>query len=248
MSVSEAGTRNGTTLVRPASTVVVVRAGETVPEVLMVQRHAQAAFGSAYAFPGGVLDAADRGLDAFCQGLTSEDACRLLDVADHGLDYYSAAIRELFEETGVLLADTRIADTDLDTARGALNAGTLRWDDFVARKDLALRCDELHYFAFWITPEGAPKRFAARFFLACAPENQVASHCGGELIDVRWMSARSILDAWRAKQIKLIYPTRKTLEAIAQFDALEPLADWASACALAGVVCDRPMLTPDMDL
>jgi 8-oxo-dGTP pyrophosphatase MutT (NUDIX family) len=231
---------------RPSATVVVVRPGKAAPEVLMVQRHSQAAFGSAYAFPGGVLEPADSNVSAYCTGLSAAAACRVLDVESGGLDYYSAAIRELFEETGILLATLHSQLPDLQEARDALNAGSLAWDDFVAGAGLGLRCDELHYFGFWITPEGAPKRFSARFFLAQMPPDQLARHCGGELVDSRWLPARAVLEAREAREIKLVYPTRKTLESVAQFDALAPLLEWARGCATRGVVCDQPTLAPGM--
>ena len=212
----------------------------------MVQRHRRAAFGSAYAFPGGVLEPADSRVSGCCAGLTDADACRLLDLDAGGLAYYSAAIRELFEEAGILLATTSRPPAELEKARDALNAGHLAWDGFVVEAGLELRCDELHYFGFWITPEGAPKRFSARFFLARLPQNQVARHCGGELVDSCWLPARAVLEAREASEMKLIYPTRKTLESIARFDAVEPLLEWARGCAQRGVVCDQPTLAPGM--
>ena len=212
----------------------------------MVQRNQRAAFGTAHAFPGGVVEDADADVASRCAGITATEANRLLELSAGGLAYYSAAIRELFEETGILLADPSLAGSDLDAARDALNAGALTWDRFVSGSGLTLRCDSLHYFAFWITPEGMPRRFSTRFFLTVLPPGQTAAHCGGELVDSCWMPARAVLGASKAGQIKLIYPTRKTLESIAQFDAVGPLLAWARDCALRGVVCDRPTLLPGM--
>lgn len=227
---------------RPSATVVVVRPGRAVPEVLMVKRHGRAAFGSAYAFPGGVLEPADGNVAAYCSGVSAAEACRRLEVETGGLDYYSAAIRELFEETGILLASTSQPVSELEAARDAINDGRLAWDRFVAGGRLALSCDGLHYICFFITPEGAPRRFSTRFFLAELPPGQVARHCGGELVDSRWLPARAVLEARAAGDMKLIYPTRKTLESIARFDAVGPLLRWARGRAQGGIVCERPTL------
>lgn len=231
---------------RPSSTVVLVREGREVPEVFMVKRHERSAFGSAYAFPGGVLEDADHNVHDHCVGLSSADANRVLAVDSGGLDYFSAAVRELFEESGVLLGCTQLSNDELDRARADLNAGALRWDDFVHANELLMTCDRLHYFSFRITPPELPKRYSARFFLAELPAGQQAVHCGGELTDSCWMSAQAILNASRNKTMRVHHPTRKTLERIAQFDSVVALSEWASSCAEQGVICDQPALAPEM--
>ncbi|MDX1500071.1 MAG: NUDIX hydrolase [Woeseiaceae bacterium] len=226
---------------RPSATVVLVRPGPGAPEILMVKRHARTAFGSAYAFPGGVLEPADRRVGDRCRDLGDAEASRILDLPAGGLAYYSAAIRELFEETGVLLAAPDPGPERCAAARAALNAGRLGWDRFVADAELELCCGDLSYIGFWITPEGEPKRFSARFFLARLPDGQAAAHCGGEITDSCWMPAAEILAARAQGAMRLIYPTRKTLETLATFDAVDPMLAWARECAASGrVVCDRP--------
>ena len=84
-----------------------------------------------------------------CTGLSTFDADANLGVKDGGLDYYSAAIRELFEETGVLLANVERLVEALPVARDALNDGSDNWADFVRRNELVLYCDALHYFSHW---------------------------------------------------------------------------------------------------
>jgi 8-oxo-dGTP pyrophosphatase MutT (NUDIX family) len=132
---------------RPSSTVVLVRAGTGEPELFMVRRHADSSFGAAYAFPGGVIDPEDKAVHAHCGGLTAREADARLGTSGEGLDYYSAAIRELFEETGVLLSDVDRVAEGPDAARDALNDGSDNWADFVKRNKLQLECGELHYFA-----------------------------------------------------------------------------------------------------
>ena len=177
------------TYARPSSTVVLVRAAAAEPELFMVRRHAASSFGASYAFPGGVLDSDDATVHEYCKGLGEADADRHLGVRANGLDYYSAAIRELFEESGVLLADLAAVDEDLGEVRDGLNCGAEDWSDFVTRNRLELRCDALHYFAHWITPRALSPRYSTRFFLAEMPAGQHAVHCGGELTDSCWLTA-----------------------------------------------------------
>jgi 8-oxo-dGTP pyrophosphatase MutT (NUDIX family) len=224
---------------RPSATVVLVRDAENAPELLLVQRHERSAFGGAYAFPGGVLEHADARVANHCAGITPADADGLLNVAD-GVAWFSAAVRELFEESGVLLAEVGKPGVDLGAARDALNDGTLDWQTFVQQNSLQLQCDALHYFSFWITPEALPKRFATRFFLAAMPDGQDAAHCGGELTDSCWMTAQEALAAYRGGSIRLHFPTIRTLETLARYGTPDELIEWAASRARKGVPCIFP--------
>ena len=224
---------------------MLARQGPVAPEILMVKRHARSAFGRAHAFPGGVLEPADGRVHRHCSGIDADAASDLLAVTEGGLDYFSAAIRELFEEAGVLLATTSLGRHELELARQALNAGELAWDEFVANNDIGLRCDRLHYFSFWITPEGLPKRYSTRFFVAELPRSQQASHCGAEITDSVWLPARDVLTAAREGSMRVHYPTRKTLESVAGFDTVARLCSWAGACGRRGVECDQPASIPE---
>ena len=223
-----------------------VRDASDAPEIFMVKRHERSSFGSAYAFPGGVLEPADRKVHSFCAGLSASDADQQLDVASGGLDYFSAAVRELFEESGVLLGETELSTQALDAARTALNDHSLDWDRFVADNNIVMPCDRLHYFSFWITPEGLPKRYSTRFFLTAVPAGQSAAHCGGELTDSCWIAAAEVLDARRDQSMRVHYPTRKTLERVARFDSTSALIGWARHCTEKGVACVQPSLAPEM--
>ena len=224
---------------RPSSTVVLARESGGAPELLLMRRHHRSAFGGAHAFPGGVLEDDDALVDDHCAGITVDEADALLGV-DQGLAYFSAAIRELFEESGVLLATPGGQGADLAAARDALNQGTLGWRSFVVDHDMQLHCDALHYFSFWITPVALPRRFSTRFFLAAMPEDQDAEHCGGELTDSCWLSAGDALAACRAGTISLHFPTLRTLEALAPHGTLEELLRWAAGRAREGVPCIFP--------
>ena len=220
---------------------MLVRASGGAPELLLMRRHQRSAFGGAHAFPGGVLEAADDLVVEHCAGITSAAADALLSV-ENGLAYFSAAIRELFEESGVLLATVGRRGVDLAATRDALNERTLNWREFVVDNEVQLHCDALHYFSFWITPEALPRRFSTRFFLAAMPKDQDAEHCGGELTDSCWLSADDALAAHREGAISLHFPTIRTLEMLAAHATLDELLEWAAQRARQGVPCIFPVI------
>lgn len=208
----------------------------------MVRRHAEMSFGAAYAFPGGVVDPEDSAAHAFCRGLSAADANSRLGVESDGLDYYVAAIRELFEETGVLLADISRVDENLESVRDGLNSGSVKWQDFITRNAMLLGCDQLHYFSHWVTPPQRSPRYSTRFFLAGLPQEQEPEHCGIELTESRWATASEMLVAGRNGDVELHYPTVKTLESIARHKTLDALTGWAEACIEWGVTSMIPLI------
>jgi 8-oxo-dGTP pyrophosphatase MutT (NUDIX family) len=231
-----------TTIARPSSTVVLIRDSIEGPEIFMVRRHEQSSFGDAYAFPGGVVDPEDRVVHDFCDGFSRRDANSRLGVEKDGLNYYCAAVRELFEETGVLLADTSTIDENLATVRDALNDGSTDWAEFVTRNELQMHCGKLHYISHWVTPPTEGKRYSTRFFLTLLPEGQQAMHCGGELTESRWDTAANILAAGRQGDVKLIFPTTKTLESVARHKTLASLIDWAKSSVEWGITSMVPVI------
>jgi len=224
---------------RPSSTVVLAREAPGAPELLMVQRHEKSSFGGAFAFPGGVLEDADGLVAAHCDGITHEQVDALLGT-ENGLDYFSAAIRELFEESGVLLADIGDSDVDLDKVRKELNRGDLDWGGFVTAAGVRLHCSVLNHFSYWITPEALPKRYSTRFFLAAMPDDQVALHCGGELTDWCWISAGDALREEREGSMLMHFPTIMTLKSLALHESLDAMLQWAESRAEEGVPCIFP--------
>ena len=208
----------------------------------MVRRHEKSSFGDAHAFPGGVVDPEDAEVHDFCEGLTSEEANSRLGLERDGLSYYSAAVRELFEEAGVLFADFSNLDEDLASVRNALNDGSMNWAEFVNRNELSLHCGKFHYFSHWVTPQMMDKRYSTRFFLAHLPHGQVAEHCGGELTDSCWSSAREVLAASRRGEVKLHYPTIKTLESVARHESIDELVDWARSSVEWGITSMIPVV------
>jgi 8-oxo-dGTP pyrophosphatase MutT (NUDIX family) len=218
---------------------VLAREAPGAPELLMVRRHEKSSFGGAFAFPGGVLEDADGLVAAQCDGVTPEQADALLGT-ENGLAYLSAAIRELFEECGVLLGNTGASDVDLDTVRKELNRGELDWGEFITATGVRLHCLVLNYFSYWITPEALPKRYSTRFFLAAMPDDQDALHCGGELTDSCWMSARDALRAEREGSMLMHFPTIMTLNDLAPHESLDAMLQWAACRAAEGVPCIFP--------
>ena len=223
---------------RPAATIVVVRAGPSgAIEVLLSRRAERGDHNSgAWVFPGGTLDARDAIARRYCAGLDDSAASRCLLLEAGGLDFFIAAVRECFEESGLLFAyGTGDAWVDLDGAdkarlgpwRGALHRGERTMAELCASEGIRLAVDKLHYLSHWLTPSGRPKRFDTRFFLAEAPPSQTAVHDGTELVEQLWLSPADALA--RSRTLKLLTPTQKTLETLTRFDDLPSLLAWAAS-------------------
>ncbi len=227
---------------RPSSTVVLIRASNNGPETFMVKRHEKSSFGMAYVFPGGVLDADDDQVSESCRGLAATDANVRLGLSNGGLAYYVAAIRELFEETGVLLGKTGAEPQELASARDALNQGSENWPAFLNNHAVTLDCSLLHYVSHWVTPTSRRVRYSTRFFVAEMPEGQNAEHCGGELTDSCWVTPNEILTAARNDEVDLMFPTTKTLESMARHKTMSALMEWAVSCVEWGVTTMVPMM------
>jgi 8-oxo-dGTP pyrophosphatase MutT (NUDIX family) len=220
----------------PAATVVLVRDAPAGLEVLLLQRNLQSKFmPGMFLFPGGALDPEDTApaLLARIRGITDEEASAALGIAGGAIAYFAAAIRECFEEAGVLLACdatrtcVRLQD---DAVRGrygahreALNAGTRSFVDVLREEDLHLAIDSLTYFSHWITPVGAPRRYDTRFFVTRAPAEQDALHDNRETIHHMWMSPRGALEGHRRGELKMRTPTVTTLQDFARYDSADAL-------------------------
>ena len=237
---------------RPSASVVLLREGVTDPEILMIRRRAGDAFGDSYAFPGGVVDHDESDARAYCQGITTEQADSTLELTSGGLDYYSAAVRELFEETGILLArdsqrnwafEQRTDSAQLThDLRQQLHDGSLSWAEILRQNDLNIACDVLHYFSFWETPVCQPKRWSTRFFLTVLPPGQEAQHDGNEITDSCWMSAADILSVGKKRGMKLPFPTQFNLKKFSEFRTVDDLLHWASNQAAEGIGKIRPVI------
>lgn len=231
---------------QPSATVVLLREREGSPELLMVKRRAGDAFGDSYAFPGGVVDHDESDAHGLIDGRTADEAASVLGISEDGLDYYSAAIRELFEETGILLARDNngewVSDTSqLQDLRIEVDKGRLPWSEFLQTQGLRLACDALHYFAHWETPLDQPKRWSTRFFLVEMPTDQDATHDGSEVTDICWLTATDALASSREGSMKLPFPTIRNLINMSEFATIDELFDWANSRVQEGIVKLRPI-------
>ncbi|MAQ15180.1 MAG: NUDIX hydrolase [Sandaracinus sp.] len=219
---------------RDAATVLVLRPGSDAGfEIFMVRRHGKSGFmAGAHVFPGGKLDDEDASaalLDR-CAGVSASEAAERLDEADgrRALALHVAAIRETFEEAGVLVADGCDA-VELAEARAALHAGTFSFEQFVVDADLTLRVDRLVPQARWITPEIEPRRYDTRFFLAPAPRAQEASHDQIETTAGEWLTPAGALARMDAREIQLPPPTLRTLQLLAEASDMDDAFATAAA-------------------
>lgn len=221
---------------RPAATLILLRDGTAGPEIFMLKRSPSAAFvANAYVFPGGGLDAVDyRALDRV-RGLTEAEANRRLGVDAGGLAYWVAAVRECFEEAGILLAtDESGAPLDpertaaLNVHREAVNAGTLPFGELLARERLTIAAESIAYYSHWITAPGRPRRFSARFFVARAPHGQAGSHDDSETVASEWVRPGVALERCAKGEIELVHPTRVSLTELAAFDDAQRAFAFAS--------------------
>jgi 8-oxo-dGTP pyrophosphatase MutT (NUDIX family) len=235
---------------RLASTVLLVRDGSNGLEVFMEKRHIKSDFvGGAYVFPGGAVDPEDRIPEELCRGLDDRAASERLGLDHGGLAYYVAAVRECFEEAGVLLAYDRhgeILDFEDGTPhearfkahRDALNAGEETLIDLARAEELRLATDTIGYWAHWITPEGQPRRYDTRFFIASAPEKQTAAHDDWELTHSAWVTPREAIDRALRREWMMIFPTVMNLAQLERFTTAE------AAVAFARGDHERPIVVP----
>ena len=210
---------------RPATTVLLLRPSQpgdaaSPLEVFMVVRHHQIdSFSGALVFPGGKLEEADGApaLRARCGGADKID--------DAELKFRVAGVREAFEECGVLLARKRgqralIGAADLkgieERWRSKLAKDEASIVDMVEAEDLEIATELMTPYAHWITPTFVPKRFDTWFFLAEAPEDQVALHDGSESTDSVWIGAQEAIDEATAGKRTLVHATLKNLELLAE--------------------------------
>ncbi|MGH9293386.1 MAG: NUDIX hydrolase [Acidimicrobiales bacterium] len=210
-------------------------------EVLMLRRNLESTWvGGAHLFPGGALDAEDRSAEmaSFCRGRSDAEASAVMGVVEGGGAFFVAAVRECFEEAGILLAATGAGPVSFsdpadarrfEEHRRRLNAGEVSLASICRDEGLVLELDRLGYFSHWITPEGSPRRYDTRFFVAVVPEHQEALCDDHEVVDSIWIEPGDALERHAAGEIDLLLPTTKNLEAISRFTAADDLLAAAAA-------------------
>ncbi len=197
----------------PAATILMLRDGPTGLETFMVVRHHQIDFASgALVFPGGKIESGDLDAREYCHGVDSLDR--------ETIGIMAGAIREAFEECGVLLAREAGAPdlisgerlAALEPYRDKLNKNELSLVEFLKHEQLILACDCLQHFAHWVTPPIMPKRFNTHFYLAAAPSDHLAVHDGYESVDSVWISPQDALKGSRDGTYTIIFPTLLNIE------------------------------------
>ncbi|MFJ5709901.1 MULTISPECIES: NUDIX hydrolase [unclassified Streptomyces] len=230
---------------RRAATVLLLRDAAAGPEVHMLRRRASMAFaGGAYAYPGGGVDPRDEQPVRWAGPPLEEWADRLgLDDPAQAQAVVCAAVRETFEEAGVLLAgetpDTVVGDTtgeDWERDRAALVARELSFADFLDRRGLALRSDLLGAWARWITPEFEQRRYDTWFFVAALPAGQRTRDVSGEADRTVWIRPADAAAGYDRGELTMMPPTIATLR------SLQPCSTATEALAAAGKQSMTPVL------
>lgn len=202
---------------RPAATILLIRDANPGIEVFMVVRHHQIDFASgALVFPGGRVDKGD---------FTVAEDTALVPQTKWDMPFRIAAIRETFEECGVLLARPRgqnrlVTGAELraveDQHRAGLAKGDIPFDTLLNAHGLVPATDLLEHYAHWITPANQPKRYDTQFYLVEAPAEHVAVHDGYESVDSVWIRPGQALADTEAGKYKLVFATMKNLEKLAR--------------------------------
>jgi 8-oxo-dGTP pyrophosphatase MutT (NUDIX family) len=234
---------------RDAATVVLMRPGSAGPDLYLLRRQTSMAFaGGMCVFPGGGVDQRDFDSGVGWAGPPAATwAEQLLTSEEMGRALVAAAVRETFEESGVLLAGASasevVADTtgeDWEADRRALEAKELSFTSFLERRGLLLRSDLLGAWGAWCTPEFEPRRFRTWFFVAALPPGQRTRDVSSESSSVTWMSALGACDAVDAEELGMMPPTYVTCLEIGQYaDPDEVLA--------AATGRDLSMFTPEVE-
>jgi 8-oxo-dGTP pyrophosphatase MutT (NUDIX family) len=221
---------------RPAATVVVLRDSPAGPQVFMVRRHEGTAFmGGAHVFPGGRVEAGDRDVadPSWCDGVDAAAAQLGSLPAVDAIAFHVAALRELFEEAGVLLARDATGgfvsdvNTRLTQYRPDVHTGARSMRDVIDREHLRLALDALVPLAHWMTPPIDVRQFDTRFFITRVPPNQTPAHDETETTHSTWLAPADALAQARRDEIVLPPPTWTTLRELEPFQTVDGALAWA---------------------
>lgn len=232
-------------VIRLASTVMMLRPGARDFEVFMLRRSARSAFApDVYVFPGGTVDRSDYGTLDRINGLSEERLARmyraqatpLLEEAEQAAPDSAdarallvAALRETFEEAGVLLGVHSIEHLELKAlheARAKLLADAVTFDELLELFDLRLDASTLELFSQWITPPSEGRRFNAHFFVARADEQHAVAD-RFETHDEIWISPKQALQRYEAGSYAMVYPTIKHIERLARFSSIDDVMEFS---------------------
>ena len=233
-------TTNSTPVIpRPAATVILARNVSDGIEVFMMERTTAVEFAKGmHVFPGGALDRTDHHpeIASLCVGLDDKAASETLGIEQGGLAYWIAAIRECFEESGLLMGyrgnDQLLALADDEAERLAalrieMAQSKLSFIDILLKEQVKAATDRIAYYSHWITQAGRPRRYDTRFFVAQAPEGQTALEDNHETVGQIWVRPDQAIDLHHSGSLNLMFPTIKTLESLAPFKYVEELLEYA---------------------
>jgi 8-oxo-dGTP pyrophosphatase MutT (NUDIX family) len=226
---------------KDAATVILIRPSKSGDwEIFLARRHQKQAFmAGAYVFPGGQLEETDNDpqLENYIKTADVFDPCRLLQDSslpgEKALGFFIAAIRETFEEAGILLGgkttgnfvsfhDEKVLKRFNDYRR-ELNSSQITLEEIARKENIFLFPDTLIPYSHWITPEFEKKRFNTRFFLAKLPPGQTPLADAMELTESLWVTPQKALEMHRQKEIILMPPTLKTIEELSAFRNIDEL-------------------------
>lgn len=231
--------------VRSAATVLILDERPDL-QVLMLKRNARSVFvGDMWVFPGGAVDPADASAeaDAVVGGLTDVDASAQLGLQQGGIAFWVAALRETFEEAGLLLArpaesadliDLRAPEVAarFGAYRDGVNDGSVDFVATMADEGLTLDGQTVHYVSQWITPLGPPRRYDARFFVTAMPPGQRPLHDNDEAVEHEWIRPADAIVANETDEMVMMTPTISMLHRLARFETVaEAMASAAGASA-----------------
>ena len=233
---------------RLAATIVLLRAGQSAPEVLLMRRGQSALhFGGAFVFPGGLLENSDSQPRVMRRvaGMTATQANQRLGVTAGGLGHWVAAVRECYEEAGILLALDEQSNplsmqrlARLTLLRAALNAREINFADLLEQEQLLIPAGQIAYAAHWVTPPTQEHRFDTRFFVAVAPDCQQVQHDNAELVESLWLTPDAALSRAKRNLMVLALPTQTLISAMEKFSS--PIAALEHTQAMVRVPTVRP--------
>jgi 8-oxo-dGTP pyrophosphatase MutT (NUDIX family) len=224
---------------RKAATIAILKNSHNINnifEVLLLKRHSEDRFLPSYfVFPGGALDEQDR----FMGSLWADDDNKTEAQPDFNIYLYKmGAIRETFEESGLLLARDSSGNfvrikkekeiIKFSQYREMVYANRISFYEMLKEEKLIPAFDAIHYLSRWITPVYSFIRYDTRFFAASAPEDQYIGHDGIELVETRWMTPSDALTRYRKNEIKMALPTVSTLEFFSSFETTADIVSYLS--------------------
>ncbi|MGI9625743.1 MAG: NUDIX hydrolase [Longimicrobiales bacterium] len=235
---------------RPAATVVLLRESAVGPEVLLLKRNRATGFvPGAYVFPGGRVDGSDGDGGALAcwseldPGAASERLGLAPEAVPSAVAYYTAAVREAFEETGLLLSEQPILGAEkealLASGREALMNGAGSFVDLLEEVGAVLDGPSVEYIAHWVTPVVEPRRYDARFFAAQVPADAQVRFDHREMTAAEWLTPSAALERHEGGTLPMIFPTIRTLEDLSTFSSVSALFDHFRGR-------DIPMILPEI--